>query len=105
MSSDILDILQNEIQDDELNQEIANERFQRKTRAFNEITGNFPSDYGCDISFKERYEKGISDDETLSYGEIKFDAVKDIFESIKSNHGGLPSNGVFYDLGSGTGKV
>ena len=79
--------------------------FQRKTRAFKEITKTYTSDFGGELSKKEREEKGVMMDNTLVYGEIEFEAMKDVFESIVQNHGGLQGTGVFYDLGSGTGKV
>ena len=71
---------------------------------------------GKAVSKKEREERGIKDS-TLVYGEVTFKALGTVLEKIKKVYG-LPNvgssgvegflqegqRGVFYDLGSGTGK-
>ena len=74
-------------------------------RAYKEITGEYTTNFGIEISKAEFVEKGMSEDNTLVYGEIEFEGLHDIFESISKYYGGIPQGGVFYDLGSGTGKV
>ncbi|CAG9333248.1 unnamed protein product [Blepharisma stoltei] len=75
----------------------------RKYRIFQRITGNFPVSLGKDVSKKEREEMHNSSS-TLTYGEVEFISIGEIFETIKARYGTIPSGGVFYDLGSGTGK-
>lgn len=41
---------------------------------------------------------------TLTYGEVDFISLGEIFYTIRERYGGIPSGGVFYDLGHGTGK-
>jgi SAM-dependent methyltransferase len=83
---------------------------------YEEIMRPFPVALGKAVSKKEREEKKTKDS-TLVYGEITFDALGTVFEKIKKVYG-LPNvgasgvegfmqegqRGVFYDLGSGTGK-
>ena len=41
---------------------------------------------------------------SLTYGEVDFISLGEIFYTIEERYGGLPQGGIFYDLGSGTGK-
>ncbi|CAG9330271.1 unnamed protein product [Blepharisma stoltei] len=75
----------------------------RKYAIFQQITGNFPVSLGKDVSKKDREELGNASS-TLTYGEVEFVSIGEIFETIKARYGAIPSGGVFYDLGSGTGK-
>lgn len=75
----------------------------RKFEVFNRITQQFPVSLGKDVSKKERDELGNSSS-TLTYGEVEFVSIGEIFETINTRYGNIPSGGVFYDLGSGTGK-
>eukprot|EP00954_Amorphochlora_amoebiformis_P008442 655626-Amorphochlora_amoeboformis.AAC.1 len=59
---------------------------------------------GKKASSKERDEKQLGAS-TLVYGEIRFEPYGITIEKIKKWYGGLKkSGGVFYDIGSGTGK-
>lgn len=40
----------------------------------------------------------------LTYGEIDFISIGEIFKTIGERYGGVPDGGIFYDLGHGTGK-
>lgn len=82
---------------------------------FDAVTQAFPTTLGKAVSKKER-EETQSRDPNLVYGEITFEAFGTVFEKIKKVYGkpnvgsSGPSGfmqspgGIFYDLGSGTGK-
>lgn len=55
---------------------------------------------GKTLSKREREEKSLNDEKSLIYGEVEFDSFYRILRKINP-----PSGGVFYDLGSGTGKA
>lgn len=68
-----------------------------------------PFSVGKDISARDREEQGISDEllhahTSYTYGETPLEAVANALTNIKTKHGGLPQNGVFLDVGCGTGK-
>ncbi len=74
-----------------------------KYEIFNEISRDFPVSLGKEVSKKERDDKNYKET-SLTYGEVDFVSIGEIFETIKNRYGGIPQGGVFYDLGSGTGK-
>lgn len=78
----------------------------QKFTVFQSLVAEFPVSIGKEASRKERDEREdlVAPDATLTYGEIDFISLGEVFESIKSRYGGIPSGGIFYDLGSGTGK-
>lgn len=55
---------------------------------------------GKTLSKSERHAKNLDDDKSLIYGEVEYDSFYDVLRLIHPQHGQ-----VFYDLGSGTGKV
>ncbi len=83
---------------------------------YDSLVQAYPTTLGKSISKKERDEFGLKDS-TLVYGEMSFDTFGMIFEKIKKIYGkpnvgsSGPSGilqsrgGIFYDLGSGTGKA
>ena len=74
-----------------------------QTERFDRITEHFPVERGNGLS-KEDRDRREGKEITLTYGEISFSSMAEVFESIRGRYGGLPEGGVFYDLGSGTGK-
>lgn len=82
---------------------------------FDSLMQSFPATLGKAVSKKEREELQLKDP-NLVYGEITFETLGVIFEKIKKVYGRpfqgtsgpagfLQSRGgIFYDLGSGTGK-
>jgi len=74
-----------------------------KYEIFNEISQDFPVSLGKEVSKKERDDKNYKET-SLTYGEVDFVSIGEIFETINNRYGGIPQGGVFYDLGSGTGK-
>jgi hypothetical protein len=89
-----------------------------KKTLFDDIVQQFPLTLGKAVSKKEREELDLNSS-TLVYGEITFETLGMIFEKIKKVYGkpdkgfsGYSSEfgflqergGIFYDLGSGTGK-
>jgi Histone methylation protein DOT1 len=74
----------------------------RKQRIFKEITSEYPVSVSKEISAAERESLSLNSI-SLTYGELDFRSLGEIFETIKNVHGGIP-NGIFYDLGSGSGK-
>lgn len=77
-----------------------------KNQIFQSLISDFPVSLGKEASRKERETRnfGPISDSTLTYGEIDFTSIGEVFETIRSRFKCLPSQGVFYDLGSGTGK-
>jgi hypothetical protein len=77
-----------------------------KLSVFNSIITEFPEEVAKDASESERERRdfGALPDSTLTYGEIDFVSVGEIFETLKNRFQSLPEGGVFYDLGSGSGK-
>lgn len=66
----------------------------RKNVIFTELTRPFPFE---PLSTEHS-------DHTLTYGEIQFISMAEIFETLKHRYS-LQEHGVFYDLGSGMGKA
>lgn len=55
-------------------------------------------------SKKERQTKNLSS-QNLTYGEVKYSSIAEIFEQIKEEYSVFTKpGGIFVDLGSGTGK-
>lgn len=77
-----------------------------KNEIFQDLISEFPVSLGKETSRKERESRnfGPISDSTLTYGEIDFISIGEVFLTIESRFGGMPKGGVFYDLGSGTGK-
>ncbi|CAG9327122.1 unnamed protein product [Blepharisma stoltei] len=73
-----------------------------KNSVFQTITRDFPVSLGKEISKNERDSNDLLS--TLTYGELEFISIGEIFETIKERYGGIKPGGIFYDLGSGTGK-
>jgi hypothetical protein len=84
---------------------------------YDATTQAFPVTLGKSVSKKEREERQLTKDATLIYGEFVFETVGVILEKIKKYYG-KPNKGssgslgvlqrpggIFYDLGSGTGKA
>lgn len=82
---------------------------------YDAVMQSFPTTLGKSVSKKERDELGLKD-ASLVYGEITFETFAVVVEKIKKVYG-LPfanscgpagmlqsRGGIFYDLGSGTGK-
>jgi SAM-dependent methyltransferase len=73
-------------------------------KIWEELVLTTPVSLGKKASSKERDEKQLSAS-TLVYGEIRFEPYGVTIEKIKKWYGGLQKpGGVFYDIGSGTGK-
>ena len=82
------------------------EILERKNSIFQSIVHEFPVSVGKEASRQERDQRddlNVSD-ATLTYGEVDFVSIGEVFETIRHRYGGIPEGGVFYDLGSGTGK-
>lgn len=78
-----------------------------RASVFADITDSFPVHVGKHASNEGREEMKTTD-ATLTYGEVDFVSLAEVFSLIKSRYGGL-GTGVFYDLGSvlptqGSGK-
>jgi len=73
-------------------------------KIWDELVLETPVSMGKKASSKERDEKEMSAS-TLVYGEIRFDPYAVTIEKIKKWYGGLQQpGGIYYDIGSGTGK-
>ncbi|CAG9328336.1 unnamed protein product [Blepharisma stoltei] len=75
----------------------------RRGAIFNQIVGDWTYEIAKNASKAERTSCSIKSS-TFVYGEIDFYSIGEVFETIKNRYGGIPSGGVFYDLGSGSGK-
>lgn len=82
------------------------EQLIRRNEGFQGLVNEFPVSLGKEASRKEREENPFEGyaDSTLTYGEIDFISIGEVFATIEHRYKCLPKNGVFYDLGSGTGK-
>jgi Histone methylation protein DOT1 len=78
---------------------------QRKLEVYNELTLNFPTSLGKKASRDERENLKKMRESSLTYGEIDFVSIGEIFYTIQERYGDLPQGGIFYDLGSGIGKA
>lgn len=78
---------------------------EQKYEIYAEITRDFDIETGQKASKKDREEIGDVNlaDETLTYGEFDFFPLGEVFFTIKHRYDHC-LDGVFYDLGSGTGK-
>ena len=73
-------------------------------QVFNKLVADHPVAKGKEASTADRNALELKKT-TLVYGEITFRSYAIAFEKIKNKYGGLQTpGGVFYDLGSGTGK-
>ena len=83
----------------------------RATNSFWESGGNNSTELcfltmavGKITSKKERQVKNLNS-QNLTYGEVEYSSIAEIFELIKEEHDAfLKPGGVFVDLGSGIGK-
>ena len=75
----------------------------RKEAVFQSITSKWTAEAGKKLSLAERNEAGYKAT-PLVYGEVDFRSLGEVFNLVNSKHFPLPSHGVFYDLGAGTGK-
>ena len=77
-----------------------------RNELFSSIIKDFPEDLGKHASDTEITSRDLGSipESTLTYGEIDFTSLGEIFETLTHRFNCLPPNGVFYDLGSGTGK-
>ncbi|CAN0299581.1 unnamed protein product, partial [Ectocarpus sp. 12 AP-2014] len=65
---------------------------------------DLPEEDGMKTSRNERLSKGYQSI-ALTYGEVSATGFADILAKVQDSYGGLPEkDGVFYDLGCGTGK-
>ena len=71
---------------------------------YNEIAAYHPCSVGKDLSKSHREKSLEMGVKWLTYGEMLFQTMALSIESIRDRYGGLTEGGVFYDLGSGTGK-
>ena len=77
---------------------------QQKERAYASLIEVHPTSVGKMVSRKEREARRLRSQD-MTYGEIKFTSFGRIFSWIRERLGELQEpGGVFYDLGSGTGK-
>eukprot|EP01038_Epipyxis_sp_PR26KG_P005211 gene5211-7249_t len=107
--------LEEEEKKNSVNQSIDMDYILDRKPIFDEIMQSFPTTLGKAVSKREREEMKLKDS-TLVYGEVTFETLGVIIEKIKKvygrpNVGSSGPNGVlqdrgglFYDLGSGTGK-
>jgi len=91
------------------------EFIRQRDRVYQAVVAEYPIHLGKAVSKKERDETG-QNQSTLVYGEINFESFGIAFEKIKKRYGiprignspetGLMQRpgGIFYDIGSGTGK-
>eukprot|EP00614_Pseudopedinella_elastica_P023269 CAMPEP_0172628622 /NCGR_PEP_ID=MMETSP1068-20121228/162913_1 /TAXON_ID=35684 /ORGANISM="Pseudopedinella elastica, Strain CCMP716" /LENGTH=277 /DNA_ID=CAMNT_0013438893 /DNA_START=24 /DNA_END=857 /DNA_ORIENTATION=- len=87
----------------------------RRKELYDQVCSDLTTKQGKAISIQEREEKSLKCS-TLTYGEIEFNAFADILLRIKQTYGKSESGttpprgimqepgGIFWDLGSGTGK-
>lgn len=77
-----------------------------KNEIFQDLMSDFPVSLGKETSRKERESRnfGPISDSTLTYGEIDFVSIGEVLLTIEHRFGCMPKGGIFYDLGSGTGK-
>ena len=78
----------------------------RRNEIFQRLISEFPVSLGKEASRKEREERRFENisDSTLTYGEVDFVSIGEVFFTVEHRFKCLPQNGIFYDLGSGTGK-
>lgn len=67
---------------------------------YDELFADTSLEVGKTLSKREREEKELSQEKSLIYGEVEFESFYRILRKINPAPGG-----VFYDLGSGTGKA
>ena len=79
------------------------EHIQRLNSVYEEITQNFPLQLGMDLSNEETEKVDFKGKLELTYGEVEFLTLAELFCTLKARYD-LPQGGIFYDLGSGTGK-
>eukprot|EP01029_Cantina_marsupialis_P031383 TRINITY_DN9022_c0_g1_i1.p1 TRINITY_DN9022_c0_g1~~TRINITY_DN9022_c0_g1_i1.p1 ORF type:complete len:404 (+),score=149.41 TRINITY_DN9022_c0_g1_i1:109-1320(+) len=62
-------------------------------------------DDGKKMSRAEREQKGMLDVKNFVYGEVGFRSFVEVLSKIITDHGSLPKDAKFCDLGSGTGRA
>lgn len=67
---------------------------------YNELFTDTSLETGKTLSKREREDRDLNDEKSLIYGEVEFESFYRILRKINPAPGGL-----FYDLGSGTGKA
>ncbi|CAN0271988.1 unnamed protein product, partial [Scytosiphon promiscuus] len=72
-------------------------------RLFESLFGGLSLSEGKSLSKAERRRKGLMNDRALIYGEVDFASFSTILREVAVLAESEPG-GVFYDLGSGTGK-
>jgi len=74
-------------------------------KVYQKLVLSYPAVMGKSVSRKERKSKGLVAPH-LAYSEITYQSLGTVLAKIRQYHGGLQDGGgVFYDLGSGTGKA
>jgi len=86
----------------ELTQEEA-QTLEQKYQVYERIIGRYPVSLGKEASKRDRDTLNLSSS-TLTYGELDFTSIGEIFYTIENRYGKIKPGGVFYDLGAGTGK-
>jgi len=85
-------------------QELDRKLINAQMKVWDELVITTPVSLGKKASSKERDEKRLGAS-TLVYGEIRFEPYAITIEKVKKWYGGLQKpGGVYYDIGSGTGK-
>ncbi|CAN0106555.1 unnamed protein product, partial [Hapterophycus canaliculatus] len=72
-------------------------------RLFESLFAGLSLSEGKSLSKAERRRKGLMNDRSLIYGEVDFASFATILREVAALAESKPG-GVFYDLGSGTGK-
>lgn len=67
---------------------------------YNELFSDTSLETGKTLSKREREDRDLNNEKSLIYGEVEFESFYRILRKINPAPGG-----VFYDLGSGTGKA
>ena len=80
------------------------ESIPKRFKLYELLVKDHPTKVGKNASTSERLEKNDQRG-TLVYGEISFNSFAVAMEKVINKYGGLQdSGGIFYDIGSGTGK-
>ena len=83
---------------------LEHDHFDATLDVYNNITQEYPTSICKAVSKKQRNDENLKKG-TLVYGEIHFKTYALTFEKIKRLYNGLQSpGGIYYDIGSGSGK-
>ena len=74
-----------------------------KRNIYDSLVEPFTLERGEEVSLIERESHSGTSGMTLTYGEIDFYSMAEVYYTIENRYGGMPK-GIFYDLGSGIGK-